>query len=87
MAHPSGWDIKYTFSLYYWIDIDGPTPRHGTLGPSAHTIKPYKETKQDIYSGFGGALAYGYGFRIGSAPLGIVAVFGAQNSFCQFGVP
>ena len=20
MAHPSGWDIKYTFSLYYSID-------------------------------------------------------------------
>ena len=32
-------------------------------------------------------MAYGYGFRIGSAPLGIVAVFGAQNSFCHLGVP
>ena len=76
-----------THSRNRWIDIDGPTPRHGTLGPSAHTIEPYKETKQDIYSGFGGALAYGYGFRITRSAFGIVAVFGAQNSFCHLGVP
>ena len=24
MAHPSGWDIKYTFSLYYWLTRRAP---------------------------------------------------------------
>ena len=32
-------------------------------------------------------MAYGCGFRIGFAAFGIVAVFGAQNSFCHAGVP
>ena len=79
-----------THSSIRSIDIDGPTRPPGTPGPSAHTIQPHKNTKRQnntTYSGFGGALAYGYGFRIGSAPLGIVAVFGAQNSFCHLGVP
>ena len=62
----------------------------GTSWPLAYTIKPHKKQKrqkQDTYSGFGGALAYGYGFRITRSAFGIVAVFGAQNSFCHFGVP
>ena len=42
-----------------------------------------KKDKTDTYSGFGGALAYGYGFRITRSAFGIVAVFGAQNSFCH----
>ena len=42
-----------------------------------------KKTKQDTYSGFGGALAYGCGFRITRSAFGIVAVFGSQNSFCH----
>ena len=46
-----------------------------------------KKDKTDAYSGFGGALAYGYGFRITRSAFGIVAVFGGQNSFCHLGVP
>ena len=42
-----------------------------------------KKDKTDTYSGFGGALAYGYGFRITRSAFGIVAVFGAQNSLCH----
>ena len=42
-----------------------------------------KKDKTDTYSGFGGALAYGCGFRITRSAFGIVAVFGAQNSFCH----
>ena len=71
------------------IDIDGPTPPHGNvLAPRVHNKAAQKTKRQNntTYSGFGGALAYGYGFRIGSAPFGIVAVFGAQNSFCHAGV-
>ena len=50
-----------------------------------HTLRQ-KRQNNTTYSGFGGALAYGYGFRITRSAFGIVAVFGAQNSFCQFGV-
>ena len=68
------------------IDIDGPTPPHGDAwAQRAHNkaAQKTKKTKQDTYSGFGGALAYGYGFRITRSAFGIVAVFGAQNSLCH----
>ena len=64
----------------------GPRRPTGTPWPFAYTIKSHKSTKRQnntTYSGFGGAFAYGYGFRITRSAFGIVAVFGAQNSLCH----
>ena len=60
--------------------------RH-TLALAAFAQRRTKRQNKTLYSGFGGALAYGYGFRITRSAFGIVAVFGAQNSFCHLGVP
>ena len=75
---------------FHGFDIVGPTPPHGNvLAPRVHNKAAQKTKRQNntTYSGFGGALAYGYGFRITRSAFGIVAVFGAQNSFCHLGVP
>ena len=37
MAHPSGWDIKYTYSLYYSVEKTRTTP-YGFF-PSLSTLK------------------------------------------------